>query len=209
MSINRPNPSRRLPPHIYRRRRIAGLVVLALLVWLLWSVAAGIASLFGGSSTPAANPTSTAPVQATGKECAPGSIKVTAHVGTSDGTTGVEKSSFTPAETPYMWFTLVNTGTEACDFTLVQQNSGFEITSGPDQIWLTADCVDFAKDPDAKATLQPGVPVPSAPKAWTKNRSSAATGCVAEGNVAALPGAYNIVATVSNNHSDPVQFLIN
>ena len=209
MSINRPNSARRLPPHIYRRRRIAAVVVLVLAVWLIWNLVAGIASLFGGSSNPAANPTASAPVQATGKECAPGTVKVTAHVGTSDGTTTVEKSSFTAAETPYMWFTIVNTGAEACDFTLVQQNSGFEITSGPDQIWLTADCVDFAKDADVPATLQPGVPNSSVPKPWSKTRSSAATGCAAEGNVAALPGAYNIVATVSNNHSEPVQFLIN
>lgn len=209
MSINRPNSARRLPPHIYRRRRIAAVVVLVLAVWLIWNLVAGIASLVGGSSSPAANPTASAPVQATGKECAPGTVKVTAHVGTSDGKTAVEKSSFTAAETPYMWFTIVNTGAETCDFTLVQQNSGFEITSGPDQIWLTADCVNFAKDADVPATLQPGVPNSSVPKPWSKTRSSAATGCAAEGNVAALPGAYNVVATVSNNHSDPVQFLIN
>jgi hypothetical protein len=209
MSINRPNSSRRLPPHIYRRRRIAGLIVLAVLVWLLWSVFAGIANLLGGSSAPAANPTASAPVQATGQACAPGSVKVTAHVGTSDGTTSVEKSSFTPAETPYMWFTLVNTSAEACDFTLVQQNSGFEITSGPDQIWLTADCADFGTSKDETVSLPAGTPITSEPKPWAKVRSSQETGCEATGNVAALPGAYNIVATVSNNHSDPVQFLIN
>ena len=204
--MSSPRPGAPLPPYVYRRRRIVALAVLAVVVWLLVAAISGIVGLFtgGNSAKPAASQSATA-APAT-EACAPGSVAVTAHVGTA---ASEDQAAFAKTAKPYIWFTIENTTASACKFDYVAGATFFTVTSGAETIWTNKDCATFAQGQDAVIDLQPGTAQASAPILWPRSRSSQSTGCEPTGNVAAAPGAYHLVATVSNIHSADVQFLIN
>lgn len=204
--MSSPRPGAPLPPYVYRRRRILALAVLAVVVWLLVAVISGIVNLFtgGNSSKPAA--TQSAPAAAATDACAPGSVAVTGHVGSA---ASEDQSAFAKTAQPYIWFTIENTTAKACKFDYVAGATFFTITSGAETIWSNKDCATFAQGQDTVIDLQPNSAQASAPIVWPKSRSSQSTGCELAGNAAAAPGAYHLVATVSNIHSADVQFLIN
>ena len=193
-----------LPPEIYRRRRLAGLAVLAVIVWLLTTVISGIGNMLGGGAKPAASQSPS--VAAATSACAPGSVEVTAHVGTA---ASVDQLTFAAKETPYVWFTLKNTTTTACKFDYIAAASNFTVTSGAETIWTNKDCADYLQGTDAVVDLTPGQLMPTTPSAWDRVRSSQSTGCAKAGNTAAVAGSYHLVATVSNVHSADLQFVLN
>ena len=198
---------------IVRRRR---LMVFAGFVGLCWLVIALIfASISGGNKgggaagdasggdakgAPSASASPNAIVY-----CDPALLTVEAHVGTAKSQ---DKSTFVAPTKPYLWFTIQNIGAASCTFNYKAATTYFTITSGSDRIWSNKDCSQFAKATDAVFRLDPGVPQASKPIAWDRVRSSADTGCVAKGNKTALPGAYNLVATVSGVKSEKVQYLL-
>jgi hypothetical protein len=166
----------------------------------------GIVNLFtgGNSSKPAA--TQSAPAAAATDACAPGSVAVTAHVGTA---ASEDQAAFAKTAQPFIWFTFENTTAKACKFEYVAGATYFTITSGTETIWSTKDCAVFAQGKDEVLDLPAMSATASNPMVWPKSRSSQSTGCELAGNAAAAPGAYHLVATVSNIHSADVQFLIN
>lgn len=204
--MSSPRPGAPLPPSVYRRRRIFALAVLAVVVWLLVTVVSLVIGLFtgGNSAKPAASQSATS-APAT-EACAPGSVAVTAHVGTA---ASEDQVSFAKTAQPFIWFTIENTTAKACKFDYAAAATYFTITSGAETIWSNKDCSTFSQGQDAIIDLAPGTPQASAPISWPKSRSSASTGCQLAGNTAAAAGAYHLVATVSNIHSADVQFLIN
>ena len=192
---------------IVRRRRLLALAVLAVAVWVLVAAISGIANLFSGGGSAAPNPTASASYAPATEACAPASVVVTAHVGTS---AQVDQGSFAATEKPYLWYTLMNTTATPCKFEFVAASTTLTITSGPsDTIWKFSDCPDFKSGEDGVFDLAPNQPLITNPIAWDRVRSTATTGCAAAGNVAAAPGAYHLVATVSNIHSEDLQFLLN
>ena len=201
-------PQRPLPPEIYRRRRFLALGVLAVVVWLLTVAISGIANLAGGGSKNTAAPApsdSTAAVA--GGACAPGVVAVTAHVGTA---AGVDQNSFGAKDKPSIWYELTNTGTADCKFQYVGAASYLTITSGAETIWTNKDCAAFTTNAvDQTVDLPAGQAQRTPAIEWSRNRSSASTGCTVQGNALAAAGAYHLVATVSNIHSADVQFLLN
>lgn len=203
-------PNRPLPPEIYRRRRFLALAILAVVVWLLTVAISGIANLVGGGSNNAApDPSQTGATQqvTAGGECAPGAVTVTAYAGSADGKPA---SSFAAKVQPYIWLEIANTTTSACTFNYVGAATYMTITSGAETIWTNKDCAAFTTEAkDQALTLEAGDVKPTIPIEWARIRSSATTGCTADGNAAAAPGAYHLVATVSNIHSPDVQFLLN
>lgn len=196
MSANRSHPQQ-LPPEIYRRRRVAAVVLLALVVWAAFA----IANLFTGGSG-AAN-TNQTPAAIT--NCDPKNIEVQAIIG--DGTS--PKSSFAAGENPQIWWSVTNLGAAACNFNVGAKVQFFTITSGKQVIWASKDC-DRSQDTNVNLTLQPGEVQQSPASAWLRVYSSS-TGCGAEQNPVPAGGAsYHLVVEVNGvKSSNDVQFLLN
>lgn len=205
MSFQRPGMQSRAK--IVRRRRLLALGLLAVAVWLLVAAISGIANMFSGGGSADPEPSQSASYAPATEACAPGSVVVTAHVGTAEQ---LDQGSFAAGEKPYLWYTLMNTSATPCKFEYVAASTTLTITSGPsDTIWKFSDCPDFKAGEDAVIDLAPNQPLTTNPIVWDRVRSTATSGCAAAGNVAAAPGAYHLVATVSNIHSDDLQFLLN
>jgi hypothetical protein len=175
--------SRRVPPHIMRRRRIAGLMVLALLVSLLWWGITSITALF----TPA-KPTAAGDQPIT--ECASGVVTVTALVG--DGENRI--SQFDATTKPELWFTLTNNGKVDCEFNAGPKVQFYTIRIGEEIIWTNEQC-DRIDLKDQVVTLSPGVATKSVPSPWLRVYSSN-EGC-GEGQPIALPGIYSFEVKVN------------
>jgi hypothetical protein len=175
--------SARVPPHIMRRRRIAGLVVLTLLVSLLWWGITSITALF----TPA-KPTAAGDQPIT--ECASGVVTVTALVG--DGENRI--SQFDATTKPELWFTLTNNGKVDCEFNAGPKVQFYTIRIGEEIIWTNEQC-DRIDLKDQVVTLSPGVATKSVPSPWLRVYSSN-EGC-GEGQPIALPGIYSFEVKVN------------
>lgn len=170
---------RRPAPHIIRRRRIAGLVVLSLLVWGIWAGVSAVVGMFSpatGSKNVAA--------------CEPGVVKVTAFAG--DGVK--HQDTFAKDTKPYIWFTLTNTGGVACKFNAGAKVQFFTIKNAEQVIWTSAQC-DRTGLKDDEITLKPNTPISSPTGQWFKVYSSGG-GC-GEGQAPALAGVYSLTAEVN------------
>jgi hypothetical protein len=189
---------------IFRRRRVAALVILALLITIIW----GLPQLFasnGGSIMPT---NSSSPTQAAGDlaECAPGTVIVSSYVGSLEGT----KQSFAADETPYFWYEIVNTGDESCKFNVGAQATFFSVTSGETLIWTSKQC-SRAGLTELWTELKPKVSLASEKAPWDKVWSSE-TGCSAETerSVTTDGASYYIKVEVAGQISEnSQQFLLN
>lgn len=173
--MNRYRPA----PHIIRRRRIALLVVLVLLVAGVWAGVSAIGSLFSGGSK-----------AATISACAPGVVSVTAVAG--DGQK--HQDSFANGVKPYIWFTIVNNGKVACKFNAGPAVQFFRIKTGEQVIWTSEQC-DRKGLKDSEVVLKPGKPQSSPPGQWFRVYSSGG-GC-GEGQAPAFVGTYTLTAEVN------------
>lgn len=171
--------NRALPPHIIRRRRIAGLVILALIVWLVWSAVAFVIGLFHPGNK-AANVSA----------CAPGTVAVTAFAG--DGMNHV--ADFPNGQKPLIWFSVVNTGKVACSFNTGAAVQFYRIKSADQVIWDSKQC-NRAGLGNQDTVLKPGKPIASPAGEWFRVYSSNA-GC-GEGQAPAAAGAYSLIAEVN------------
>ncbi|MFM2385043.1 MAG: hypothetical protein RL166_917 [Actinomycetota bacterium] len=181
--MNRYRPA----PHIIRRRRIALLVVLALLVWGIWAGVSAVIGLFtGGSKT------------ATVSACEAGVVSVTAYAGDGEK----HQDTFPNGVKPYIWFTLVNNGKVACKFNAGPAVQFFRIKTGDQVIWTSEQC-DRTGLKDAEVVLQPGKPQSSPPGQWFRVYSSGG-GC-GEGQAPAFVGTYTLTAEVNKVVSSNVE----
>lgn len=192
---------------VYRRRRLALLVAVVVVVGLLVWAGIGIASLLrpgdpgasgtgpvaGGSSDasgkPTTKPASEPSVEPTG--CLEGDITIIAS--TADSTHG-------PAENPVLVMTIKNEGKFDCPVNVGTSQQEFAVMSGKDRIFATSDCV---QDPtDTEITIEPGASE-TARFTWTKVRS--APGCKAV-TAKPRPGWYGFTAKLGDLTSDTTQF---
>lgn len=175
--MNRYRPA----PHIIRRRRVALLVVLALLTWGIWSGVSAIAGLFAGGGK------KTAEISA----CAPGVVSVTAVAGDGEK----HQDAFLNNVKPYIWFTLVNNGKVACKFNAAPATQFFRIKTGDQVIWTSEQCDRKGLAENAEIVLKPGKPESSPPSQWFRVYSSGG-GC-GEGQAPAFVGTYTLQAEVN------------
>lgn len=195
---------------VYRRRRIVGLIVLALVVWGLW---AGIAALVGwvgsifGAPTGSSDPSSSVSAQANGEvgQCSTADIEVQAFVG--DGTS--PKSVFAKGEDTQLWFSVTNNGPQDCLMNFGAKEQIFTITSGAETIWTSAHC-DRSGLTDQVMTIASGEQKISTPSPWLKVRSSSGGGC-GEGQTPVVTGgaSYHLIITVGGFESNDLQFILN
>ena len=204
-----PRTSKRLPPHVYRRRRIAALLVLAVLVALVWAGVTAIGSWLAGDSTQTALPddmTESSVVVESGEPCPPGTVSVQAVVGNANGE---EQLAFSADEIPYVWFTLTNTNTVDCTFNAGAKVQFFNITSGDQLIWTSKQC-DRTGLEDANIVLPVAETMPSTPQPWEKVFSSDG-GCGAEQSPVITDGASYVLDVEVNGElsTNSVQFVLN
>lgn len=175
--------SRRPPPHIIRRRRVAGLVILAILIALVWWGVSALLGLFSSFATPSKEVKTT--------DCAPGVVSIEAFAGDGEN----RQSDFDLQTNPELWFTVTNTGKVACNFNAGPKAQIYIIKFGQDVIWTNEQC-DRTGVRDDVITLTPGKAEKAKPSPWLKVYSSE-EGC-GKGQPAAYPGVYSFSVKVNN-----------
>jgi len=202
--------SRRPSPEVFRRRRIAAALVLAVVVGLVWAGVSSISSWLGGSSTtqlllPDGMAESSVVVES-GELCPPGTVVVEAQVGNSSGQ---NMSAFAADETPHIWFTLTNTNSVDCTFNAGAKVQYFTIQSGDQDIWSSAQCSRDSLE-DGDVILPAGETMASPPSPWEKVFSSD-SGCGADQSPVTTGGAsYHLKVDVSGELStNDQQFVLN
>ena len=202
--------SRRPSPEVFRRRRIAAALVLAVVVGLVWAGVSAISSWLGGSSStqlqlPDGMAESSVVVES-GEMCPPGTVVVEAQVGNSSGQ---NMTAFAADETPHIWFTLTNTNSVDCTFNAGAKVQYFTIQSGDQDIWSSAQCARDTLE-DGNIVLPAGETMSSSPSPWEKVFSSD-SGCGADQAPVTTGGAsYHLKVDVSGELStNDQQFVLN
>ena len=166
---------------VIRRRRIAGLIVVALILWGIYAGASAlIGMVFGGGSRNATNVAT----------CKPGTVAVTAYAG--DGVSSVSK--FDATTNPLIWFEITNTGKTSCSFNVGPKVQFYTIQSGGQTVWTSKQCNRSGLS-DQVMVLKPGIPKKPVASEWLRVYSSGG-GCGA-GQLAAGPGTYTLTAEVN------------
>ena len=204
MSNSNPN-NRRLPKHIYRRRQIGCLLLVAILVAVIWGIVSLASALnsMGKSSDPKAS-ISAASTAGAGEACAPGAVVVKPFV--TDKTLTDARQSFGPSETPYFGFSLTNTGVVDCTFNVGSAQQFYTVTSGAEIYWSSKDC-DRSGTLDMMKVIKVGETLSSQPTSWDRVRSST-TGCNAASGQAAVPAGgatFHLNVSVAGVLSEPGQ----
>ncbi len=212
---------------VYRRRRIvAGILVLLVLIGLIAGISAAVSALRGddsasatetveeatlpgpdsavpgaagtdGAKTPAASAPPAASPSATPSPSAAAAVCPPAAVGVSATTDAL---SYSAGVAPVLTMTVTNTGTEPCDVNVGTSQMEFIITSGADRIFSSADCQQEGKD--LFKTIEPNT-VETAKFNWDRKRS--APGCT---DVASNPnpGTYSFTARLGDISSERITF---
>lgn len=203
--------TKKLPPEVYRRRRIAALVALVLVVALVWGAISAISSWLGGGSTPDLAPlpegmSESSVVVEAGQPCPPGTVVVEAEIGSS---ASENKLSFGSDETPHMWFTLTNTNSVDCTFNAGAKVQYFKIYSGDELIYNSLDC-SREELQDASILLKAAETIASSPQPWEKVYSSSG-GCGSDQQPVTTGGAsYHLKVEVNGELStNKQQFVLN
>ncbi|MDL4777710.1 hypothetical protein [Actinomadura xylanilytica] len=193
----------------WRRRAVALIGVVGVVGLLTWACAGGgddgkpphnAAEVAGASPgvppAPTAMPTvtvtattkatatatstaATAPAAKDGDACAPGDVVIAM---------AVTRATYAGGDRPTFRVTAVNTGKRTCTFDVGSRALDVRITSGPDQVWSSAQC--GRGDGSSVKTLRRGVPYVDT-VGWDRKRGS--DGCKGDRRTA-RPGTY--VATV-------------
>lgn len=204
-----PRTTSKLPPEVYRRRRIAVLVAFVLAVALIWAGVSSVASWLSGSAgpndVPSDAPESSVVVEA-GEVCPPGTVSVEALVGDSEGNNVL---SFGANDTPHIWFKLTNTNSVDCIFNAGAKVQFFTILSGDQTIWTSKQC-DRGGLEDANISIKAGESISSPPQPWEKVFSSE-SGCGPEQAPVITGGAsYHLRVDVNGElSSNDQQFVLN
>ncbi len=201
--------STRPSARVFRRRRLAVLISLLVVVGLLVWAGFGIASMMRPAD-PGATGTGTGPVAGGSSgtstqssqepdaessdqptDCLDGDVVIGAS--TAQGTHG-------PAQDPVLVMTIKNEGKVDCKVNVGTSQQEFSVTSGSDRIFSTSDCV---QDPmDTEITIKPGS---SETARFTWNRVRSAPGCKVV-SAKPRPGWYGFTAKLGDLSSETAKF---
>lgn len=213
---------------VYRRRRIvAGVVALLVVIGLITGITA-VAKMLGGdeaaasdsaeatipgpnTTTPGAEPAATAPAAkpSASASAEPNASPKPGETGTAAAlcpTEAVQVSATTDAlsystgANPVLTMTITNNGAEPCDVNVGTSQMEFIITSGSDRIFSSADCQQASED--LLKTVKPKS-VETAKFSWERQRS--APGC-AEVPSNPNPGTYMFSARLGGVISESTVF---
>ena len=189
-----------------RELLIRRLVFLAVVIGLIWGIIAGVMSFFGWVGSLFNQ--NQAPTIVAGAECQSQQISIEAHVGTGDAQ---PQLAFNPGDTPYIWFSVTNTGSVECKFNLGTDVTFYKITSGSDKIWDSKDCnaPRFESEP---LMLKPNDTLTAPASRWDRVRSGDVGCAAADGlpEVTAGGASYILEADVNGILStNKPQFVLN
>lgn len=221
----------RLPDHVYRRRRLVALAVLVLFaLFVVWAVTMGVRAVTSsdsgaGDEDPAPAAASTASTQVTANpdqkfadftprpnpsgsgSAAPSSSPSASSTPQACGTNltvtaSTDKETYAAKEQPALVMTLENTGDNPCTVNTGSKQMAFVVTSGSDTVFDSRHCA--APGEDKTVTLDAGQKETSR---LTWNRVRTAEGCPA-GQAEALAGYYNLTASLGEDSSPQVAFVL-
>ncbi|MCC3289451.1 MULTISPECIES: hypothetical protein [unclassified Arthrobacter] len=208
----RPGP-RRPSPAVYRRRRlVAGILAVLLLVGLGFAVAGVIGALTPEKQAVAdatvPSPVLTAPAATPAAETkAPKAPKPAATPSESACpaesvlvTAATDAQVYPAGATPILALTVTNTGESACEINVGTSQMEFSVASGSDRIFSSTDCQDGGEDYLKK--VEPGASE-TANFTWDRNRS--APGCAAVASNP-NPGYYVFTAKLGEVTSETAVF---
>ena len=217
--LQRPGAPRRPSPAVYRRRRlVAGVLAVLVLVGLILAVTSVVRALSPddpsvpatvpgptqgpAGSVPAGTPAAAAPAQATpsatpGEASPAGSACPADKVSVSASTDAVV---YPAGSTPLLTMTVTNTSDTACEINVGTTQMEFIVASGSDRIFSSMDCQDGAQDYVKK--VEPGASE-TANFPWERNRS--APGCAAVASNP-NPGYYIFTARLGQTSSENAVF---
>ena len=214
----RPGSPRRPSPAVYRRRRlVAGVLALLVLVGLGFAVAGAVRAFSGdaeaavestvpvpsltapappedkdgGKEDPAAKGAAPEPEEKPDSLCPAGSVKVAA---------ATDAEVYPAGASPVLTLTVTNTGESACEINVGTSQMEFLVASGSDRIFSSVDCQDGAQDYLKK--VEPGASE-TANFPWNRNRS--APGCAAVASNP-NPGYYVFTARLGEITSEKAVF---
>lgn len=169
-----PKGARRQSPEVYRRRRIAVGVLMALILIVLgggvWAAVAAVSSSAGGpgpaqSSDAAAAPSASATDSAAASQPASSSAAPSASAGQSSAapspspsatpacdphlisvSAATDKASYAPADKPVFALKVTNGNTVPCAVNVGTTQMEFLVVSGADRIFSSKDCQADAQD---------------------------------------------------------------
>lgn len=215
----RVSSTRRPSKAVYRRRRLALLIlcvlVIGLLIWGVSSLVGAGGDEQGGASasvspsaaasesasaetgeSPAATPTPT-PTPTGPAECAAPELVVSAVL---------DATSYAPDVQPQLSLSIANTGAEPCVMNVGTAVQVYTISSGADVIWVSSHC---QTDPaDEIVTIGAGQSITAPPISWVRERSSLDT-CGTDRADAVAGGAYyQLVVSVNGIASQPATFVL-
>lgn len=216
----------RVSERVYRRRRLAALIVLALVAALvLWGVSTAVRAVTGAGEDPQpAGPPAVAASPSVNPDdkfadftprptpsASDGKKKNTATPSPSaaeqcgehlDVKASTDRQSYPAEQKPVLILTLENTGDTACEVDAGTDQMAYVVTSGPDTVFDSRHCA--APGEDRKITLQPGKSE-NARLTWDRTRT--AGGCPAA-QAQAGAGYYHLTVSLGDRQSSQAQFAL-
>ena len=215
----------RRSPAVYRRRRLAALIVLVAVVALAWWGVSAIVGMLGrggdvaagtaapgasgaGASDPAA---STEPGDDTAASGAPTDDPAAAgpvhcEAGQLEVTALTDKAAYRADEEPQLSVRLRNASDRTCLIDIGTAKQEYVITSGNDTIWVSTHCL---RDPTEQMVEFPaGAEVTSPPVAWVRERSTPDTCDKARPQAVSGGAYYRVTVTVDGFASEPATFVL-
>jgi len=199
-----------LDPVIIKRRRVAALGILAVLVIAIWLVAQLV--IGQGQTQLLPRPRNRGRCLSRNHRLCAGVVSLAAMIGTFDQATKVSETlnNFSSDAIPNLWYEVTNTGLVDCRFNVGSRVTFFTITSGEQTYYSSRDC-DRSDSKDLTVLLQANVPLKAEPSAWDRVYSSS-EGCSAAQGMQAVPGGgatYKLKAEVNGVISEDVRFILN
>lgn len=219
----------RLPPSVYRRRRLIALaVLLVLVVALIWGISSVVSALTGSSEEPeqpqpqteiTAEVTPEATVDPNNKfadftprptpsgegdsEDPSASPAAVEECGANLSlTASTDKQTYPADQEPVLVMTMENTGDTPCRVNAGTNAMNYVVTSGSDVIFDSRHCA--ADGEDRNVTLEPGKKE-DARLTW--NRTRTAEGCPAD-QPKAMAGYYNLTVGLGGQNSSNATFVL-
>lgn len=210
----------RQSPEVYRRRRIAAVVVLVLVIALVWGLIAGISKLVRGSDAQPPEsgsvPAPSAKEGGTASASAPSTPKPSETPKPSASAQeyplcydefvqvemSADKQSYKPGEKATLVMKVTNTSNEACVINLGTKSMEFRVMNGNKPVFSTKDCQTDGED--LLKNVKPGASE-TARFTWDQQKSS--PGCKAAGGKAE-PGTMQLVGKLGKVTSAPASFEI-
>lgn len=203
-------PAGRQAPSVYWRRRLAVLIMLAVLAlvgFLLFRLLTGDGaqpdSSAGGTSGAAATTTAAGDATASGTPTATsGQTAPACDAAALQVTATADAGTYAAGVQPKLGLTIRNVGAAACSLDAGSAALELVVVSGSDRIWSSDDCQQDAKS--NVTALEPGKELASS-VTWPRQRS--APGCPQD-LPEPKPGTYQLTGRVGDITSQPLAFTL-